>query len=482
MLVLLFATPTQSITYSHRFTPSLTPQNVSPSITLGCIAPNPDIAGLGVRLSVYIQSFISLALAILFAKDAFVDSREEKMLRRVTFNLFLTACALLLSAFIQAATVQLSLHHALIILNLSWMVITSALVVIIFSTIHRFQHLRGWTKKLWPSRTSQLPIILLVTTYFCAMASFGIWVWTKSAVFGITPECTPETFTTIFTYDISTTNTSFRIFSLVIYAVAAIPGVNIVLFASMIGACGVGTVVIVASIMRTPFTYRPLYLVALAVQCLINTLLVVDTELMIYRSRDLIAEGESVWTFSQTLALFLVIRPLLDSAHAIIWKAQRTPLGKRVVNYMEWWFQGQLRNSGESWEEFYERTSDEIHQVLEFVKTERSAPEMDRPTVHAFAAAESALTAADAALTAADAIFRPDAPAAASSSYVCPVANITRASETVARAHEDVVAVQMLWFPGVYKNRLWFSAVKGSLGSAKAALDSAERALQTVDR
>ncbi|KDQ18838.1 hypothetical protein BOTBODRAFT_103487, partial [Botryobasidium botryosum FD-172 SS1] len=86
----------------------------------GCLEPNPDIAGIGVRVSIYAQAFLSFVPAILFAADGKITRDELQSMKSISVGILITGCALLISAFIQAATFGLSVYHALIVLNLSW--------------------------------------------------------------------------------------------------------------------------------------------------------------------------------------------------------------------------------------------------------------------------------------------------------------------------------------------------------------------------
>jgi hypothetical protein len=90
------------------------------SLAPACIQPNPDIAGIGVRASIYAQNLLSFVPAIMFAIDGEVTTMEYKVIGKIPASILITACALLLSAFIQAATFGLSVYHANIVLNLSW--------------------------------------------------------------------------------------------------------------------------------------------------------------------------------------------------------------------------------------------------------------------------------------------------------------------------------------------------------------------------
>src|SRR5262245_2932179 len=85
-----------------------------------CITPNPDIAGVGVRVSIYVQAFLSFVPAVLSGMDGKITLSEYKVLNTTYTTLLLTACALLVSTFVQAATLGLSVYHTLIVLQLSW--------------------------------------------------------------------------------------------------------------------------------------------------------------------------------------------------------------------------------------------------------------------------------------------------------------------------------------------------------------------------
>ncbi|KAJ7166178.1 hypothetical protein C8R46DRAFT_295158 [Mycena filopes] len=84
------------------------------------IAPNPDIAGIGVRVAIYVQALLSVIYPIYFARDGEISAEESKTMSRVSINISLTVCVLLVSTVIQAAPLGISLYHTLIVLQLSW--------------------------------------------------------------------------------------------------------------------------------------------------------------------------------------------------------------------------------------------------------------------------------------------------------------------------------------------------------------------------
>jgi len=93
---------------------------LTPSCSALNPGPNPDISGIGIRVSIYTQAFLGLVPLMLFAVDGKITRSERKVLDGIYANILVTACALLISASVQAATFGLTVYHALIVLNLSW--------------------------------------------------------------------------------------------------------------------------------------------------------------------------------------------------------------------------------------------------------------------------------------------------------------------------------------------------------------------------
>jgi len=114
------------------------------------IQPNPDIAGVGVRVSIYAQAILSAALPIISSLDGKLDATEMQSLHTMYTGILLTGCALLFSAVIQKATRGLSMYHALIVLNLSWINNIGTITFFVFSICRYLleQDPRGDFKKL----------------------------------------------------------------------------------------------------------------------------------------------------------------------------------------------------------------------------------------------------------------------------------------------------------------------------------------------
>jgi hypothetical protein len=281
--------------------------------TQACIQPNPDIAGVGVRISIYVQSAVSLVQAIWYTCDGELDPNEQRTLQFTLFSLAITAFALTLSAIIQAHTSGLSVYHALIVLNLSWMLMTSALIVSIFAILHT---IKSGINTLMPSLLrKRTQTIVFPTLHLLVVGCFGIWVWAEIDVFGDQPQCTPKTFTTIFGHNVAATNKTIRPLFLAVYSFTAIPVANVLGFSVLVAASSCALPKLISLLwcgrkFNDKDEARLQYFSIVGILGFINTVFVVDTELMIHRSKPMVFEGESAWTFGQTFSM-LILLPIL---------------------------------------------------------------------------------------------------------------------------------------------------------------------------
>jgi len=99
------------------------------------IEPNPDISGIGVRTAIYAQAVLTLVQPLLASLDGRISESELVGLHQLYLGILLPGCALLFSAIIQARTFGLSVYHGMIVLNLSWINNTSALIFFEFALI-----------------------------------------------------------------------------------------------------------------------------------------------------------------------------------------------------------------------------------------------------------------------------------------------------------------------------------------------------------
>ena len=80
------------------------------------IQPNPDIAGVGVRTAFYAQAFLSILPLFIIGADGQITLEELRTIIEIVETNEVTACALVLSALIQAWTYGLTTYHADIVL------------------------------------------------------------------------------------------------------------------------------------------------------------------------------------------------------------------------------------------------------------------------------------------------------------------------------------------------------------------------------
>ena len=344
----------------------------------GCqgILANPDIAGIGIRASTYAQNFLGVFLAACYTMDGEISPDEAEYMEAASNAILMTGCAIIISAFIQAKTIGLSVYHAMIVLNLSWMNNSYLTICWIFTSAvdqteeqlpaerTREQEEEMISGSLSQRETKKKKILRLPISlglaHLSIMASFGIWVWQDIDTFGDSPECTPYIFTVIFGRNISAMSKSLRVGSLALYWITAIPSINVVVggivafIIVMIIVCVVTPFILITEDCFIPFIHRyrnrrhltnsntnnddsveatpkresflltlsypSLFgLLYLPIVLFIDVLFAVDTELMIHRSRPLIQPGESQWTFGQTLAVIVTIIPVLEARKCFKW-------------------------------------------------------------------------------------------------------------------------------------------------------------------
>jgi hypothetical protein len=99
------------------------------------ITPKPDISGIGVRTAIYAQAVLTLVQPIIIIFGEHISENTLTGLHQIYLGILLPGCALLFSAIIEARTAGLSIYHAIIVLNLSWINNTSALIFFQFALI-----------------------------------------------------------------------------------------------------------------------------------------------------------------------------------------------------------------------------------------------------------------------------------------------------------------------------------------------------------
>ncbi|KAF5324036.1 hypothetical protein D9611_008306 [Ephemerocybe angulata] len=118
--------------------------------TDNCIPGNPDIAGVGVRIAIYVQTLLCFFPAFWALLDGKVSQGElDAAENQATTNLVL-AFAILISSIVQAQTLGLTNYHASIVLNMSWLNNTNAFIYFLLYIQHKSQAgVRGRVAPTW---------------------------------------------------------------------------------------------------------------------------------------------------------------------------------------------------------------------------------------------------------------------------------------------------------------------------------------------
>ncbi|KAH6912475.1 hypothetical protein BKA70DRAFT_764499 [Coprinopsis sp. MPI-PUGE-AT-0042] len=112
-----------------------------------CTIPaNPDVAGIGVRIAIYIQNLLCFLPAIWALWDGDVTQEELDSAEIQTTTNLVLAFAILISAIVQGLTLGLSNFHTNIVLSMSWMNNTNAFIYFLLYIQHKRQAVEPtWT-------------------------------------------------------------------------------------------------------------------------------------------------------------------------------------------------------------------------------------------------------------------------------------------------------------------------------------------------
>lgn len=337
-----------------------------------CIDANPDIAGIGVRLSIYVQAFHLLVplFTFIFLSNGKLADRERRVMCTTLDPLLLASLALLISAFIQAARNNLSFLHALIAVRLSWINNIGSISYIAtlfimeerdFSRLLKLATFRGSTRT---RLTLELTSINMTLT--CIM---DLWAWSKVQKVDSYSECTARVLLSFFGMrrSVEQARAPYKLF----YFFLVVPGVNllaasgVLAFATMVP---VAFARILAIYIRSAWTniqnrlhpqrqpssvvfqlppelgfgpegillQKPESVVrwhvgsktlrryfnhtwATSLVCVataIQSVLIMDAEFMIQANKPIIRFSQEMyrWSLGQTLAVLLVAIPLVETA------------------------------------------------------------------------------------------------------------------------------------------------------------------------
>jgi hypothetical protein len=194
---------------------------------------------------------------------------------------------------------------------------------------------------------SDIGVMVLGSLHLTMMAMVGVWLWSSPARFELSQdpdkllplgsirhpfECTSIT---LLGKSDPIKSTGLRAWSLLAYSLVLVPGLNLAAPALLFLALYISTY-------RLKFTWRTYWLrhfylkkdigvtvvtASLIFLLITNVVFLMDNELTIRRATNQ-QEGESQWTFGQTLALLLLSLPLRDTAMLELY---RRDAGRRAL-------------------------------------------------------------------------------------------------------------------------------------------------------
>lgn len=288
-----------------------------------CLAPNPDVSGVGIRIAFYINT---LLIAAVPRTDAF-----SKLLEPLQTNNGLNGLALLVTAVAQSASADsgsLSLYHAIIVLHmLTFLGIATSSVGEYNATLARFR--------------------ILAVTSWCSMVAFfylTLRVWITADTFGSQPECNDWTVYVLWGASVPATAPWLRwlIVTLVCLAILKFIATTTRTVASLglsatnnrsnrsFNSDSTGGPGFLDRLL--PCSYRPSRSPGLIARVFASIYSVVMLELTIRRNAS--SDEENVWSFGQIIALLITLMTVNEIIHFIFGESLGLNLGQRFDSFL----------------------------------------------------------------------------------------------------------------------------------------------------
>ncbi|CAE6457290.1 unnamed protein product [Rhizoctonia solani] len=257
------------------------------------IVANPDILGIGIRISIYAGTILNLLQSVILSrgenKHAISDGYRDTVL---------TSAGLVMTAIITWKTQGLSLFDGLIVTMLAGMMtVCGAISICQMPTL-------GFTMNF---------SYLLFATF---ATYWGIQVWYNPATFGIPSNgenCTAsiETIFVVLGFDVQVTNSKLRSLALFCYALAAmsIPVALIITILSVAyyASNGLEDSDSTSGDLKKSYWTKVIVPAIIALATIIY--MIVTIEQMVHRNG--IQAQLSTWTFGQTLALIMLLHQIM---------------------------------------------------------------------------------------------------------------------------------------------------------------------------
>jgi hypothetical protein len=295
-----------------------------------------------VRIAVYTQAFLALVPAFQIAwnkpfalalpsEGERLSAKELKSLTSKCLTVYLTGCALLLSAFLQASKHQLTVYHALIVLMLSWLNNITAFLPHFILRIATDKSERPGLRNI-TGNIGGTVMTVAGLCHFSAMAALGIWVVQTLPNFDRSQAaCANSTLFYVMGYDILVADPVFLVVAMIIFCLAAVPLLNVFLLDLYLKTTNFAVTLIFFSIISPAIIFfvrnrklsapafvflHDMSIWPLPVALFVDILLIIATESII--KRNTVASDGGIWSFGQTLALLLLAFPIMQT-----WKEGR---------------------------------------------------------------------------------------------------------------------------------------------------------------
>ncbi|KDR66603.1 hypothetical protein GALMADRAFT_259120 [Galerina marginata CBS 339.88] len=258
------------------------------------LTTNQDITGIGIRVSIYIQTIL-----IVIASPMVSDEANRKMALGMIKTLFVTAFGVVLAAIIQfKAANGLSLVDQFVVILLVLLMNLSGLYNLVF---------------LISVGTQYKTALLMNSIYLVFFSTFGILVWSnRSNLLGNPGDC-PAKFV-LFGRNIAPSSKGMRVVALIISVGSLLGPISIVELAKVLNDGEPITTnteeSMLVSVRKT--TFKDLIWGALAVTPGLGLWIyyTVTTEMILLRNG--IDKQTQVWSFGQTVAIILLLPQFLE--------------------------------------------------------------------------------------------------------------------------------------------------------------------------
>ncbi|KAH6905510.1 ankyrin repeat-containing domain protein [Coprinopsis sp. MPI-PUGE-AT-0042] len=340
-------------------------------MAIPCTIPgNPDVAGIGVRIAIYIQNLLCFLPALWALWDGDVTQEELDSAETQTTTNLVLAFAILISSIVQSLTLGLSNFHANIVLSMSWMNNTNAFIYFLLYIQHKrrsvkstwgawYAHVRAKLEFLIPRHDGHMDgrdnssgsensdasgrqgakilvkrfVILLGSLHLTLMSGLGIWLWRNLIAFGTrelkkSNECASSSaLVVILGQGVPMAADALRICSLVLYVLFLIPGLNLILpialFLCLYFWCHHRYPVDDKGGRSTGKRAAVPIFIGLLVLLIVNIIFIIDIEATLGRNEGIQGRDEEAkWGFGQILAILLLFLPLRDLVETLL--ARRT--------------------------------------------------------------------------------------------------------------------------------------------------------------